>query len=114
MWWLSCVRFFLSACACAGLEQAGLTFYHLNKLQDVYHSQESSVVEVSYIILLYCMWYRYLSCPRGQRLLKLATNNAVGGLLVMVRNFVSELACLLCSFRPHSCMCLAFGPLTSP
>eukprot|EP00752_Nemacystus_decipiens_P010064 g8968.t1 len=29
-----------------GLEQAGLTFYHLNKLQDVYRSQESSVVEV--------------------------------------------------------------------
>eukprot|EP00903_Cladosiphon_okamuranus_P014865 g13764.t2 len=29
-----------------GLEQAGLTFYHLNKLQDAYRSQESSVVEV--------------------------------------------------------------------
>lgn len=38
---------FACAYACAGLEQAGLTFYHLNKLQDVYRSQESSVVEVT-------------------------------------------------------------------
>eukprot|EP00904_Undaria_pinnatifida_P006579 jgi/Undpi1/3050/HiC_scaffold_15.g06426.m1 len=29
-----------------GLEQAGLTFYHLNDLQDAYRSQEASVVEV--------------------------------------------------------------------
>lgn len=29
-----------------GLEQAGLTFYHLNELQDAYRSQESSVLEV--------------------------------------------------------------------
>ena len=28
-----------------GLEQAGLTFYHLNELQDAYRSQEASVVE---------------------------------------------------------------------
>lgn len=31
---------------CPGLEQAGLTFYHLNELQDAYRSQEASVVEV--------------------------------------------------------------------
>ncbi|CAM9183991.1 unnamed protein product [Laminaria digitata] len=29
-----------------GLEQAGLTFYHLNELQDAYRAQEASVVEV--------------------------------------------------------------------
>lgn len=31
-----------------GLEVVGLTFYHLNDLQDIYREREGSVVEVRY------------------------------------------------------------------